>query len=317
MINLTSLSYFVEVATELNITKTAHKKHISQQALSFHIQKVEEYYGVSLFDRKPILHLTYAGEVCLQHAKSILKDCEALTNQMAAISGRCSGRLRIGISPHPAQLVLPQIIPEFRHRWPNITLEFPQLTMASRVNCILDRELDIGIGIYNKNDPHISTEFLFDDHLYVLIPEKLLRDEFGENYQAVTQKEKKGTDLIAFRSFPFMLLSSSSHLGKAVNDYFEKNNIKPNVIINTESLDILESLLSCEVAAMICGRLRAAEILKRSPGLNAFPLLITPKHMTHCFQLLTLCDANLPEYGQDFISLTRCAFRSLDSGLLP
>ena len=78
--NLTSLSYFVEVAKELNMTKTAHKLHISQQALSFHIQKVEDYYGVPLFERKPLLRLTYAGEICLKNTLSLLKALESLTN---------------------------------------------------------------------------------------------------------------------------------------------------------------------------------------------------------------------------------------------
>ena len=48
MINLLSLSYFVTVAMEQNMTKAAHKLHISQQALSFHIAKVEDYYGTPL-----------------------------------------------------------------------------------------------------------------------------------------------------------------------------------------------------------------------------------------------------------------------------
>ena len=272
MINLLSLSYFVTVATEQNMTKAAHKLHISQQALSFHIAKVEDYYGTSLFDRKPFLHLTYAGEVCLHHAQEILRDCERLTNQMAAISGRCVGRLRIGISPHPAQVVLPKILPEFLRRWPNVSLEFPQVSMTARINSLLDHKLDIAIGIYNKNDPHIAAEFLFDDRLYLLASDRLLRSQFGEYYQELKEKEQQGTDLTAFRSFPFMTLSTSSHLGNAVNDYFEKNNIDPNVVLTTESLDILESLVPSGIGAMICGRLRAVEILKRNPALSAFSL---------------------------------------------
>lgn len=315
MINLLSLSYFVTVATEQNMTKAAHKLHISQQALSFHIAKVEDYYGTPLFDRKPLLHLTYAGEVCLHHAQEILRDCECLTNQMAAISGHCVGRLRIGISSHPAQVVLPKILPEFLRRWPNVSLEFPQASMTARINSLLDHKLDIAIGIYNKNDPHIAAEFLFDDRLYLLASDELLRTQFGERYQELKEQERQGTDLTVFRSVPFMTLSTSSHLGNAVNDYFEKNHIDPNVVLTTESLDILESLVPSGVGAMICGRLRAAEILKRTPSIKGFPLIVNSKDMVHHFKVLTLRDYALPEYANDFIAGIKAAFQDVDGSV--
>lgn len=312
MINLLSLSYFVTVAMEQNMTKAAHKLHISQQALSFHIAKVEDYYGTPLFDRKPVLHLTYAGEVCLRHAQEILQDCERLTNQMAAISGHCVGRLRIGISSHPAQVILPRILPAFLRRWPNVSLEFPQASMSMRINRLLDHKLDMAIGIYNKNDPHIAAEFLFDDRLYLLASEELLRTHFGGREQKLNQWERQGTDLTVFQSLPFMALSTSSHLGNSLNDYFEKNNIKPNVVLTTESLDILESLVPTGAGAMICGRLRASEILKHTPTLRGFPLIVNSKDMIHLFKVLTLRDYVLPEYATDFIDRMKAAFQTLE-----
>ena len=53
--NLLSLYYFVELAKELHVTNTAQKLYISQQNLSQHIQRLEQYYGVPLFHRKPKL----------------------------------------------------------------------------------------------------------------------------------------------------------------------------------------------------------------------------------------------------------------------
>lgn len=64
--NLLSLYYFVELAKELHVTNTAQKLYISQQNLSQHIQRLEQYYGVPLFHRKPKLALTYAGEPALR-----------------------------------------------------------------------------------------------------------------------------------------------------------------------------------------------------------------------------------------------------------
>ena len=91
--NLKSLEYFIEVANDLNITSAAQRLYISQQALSAQIQKLEQYYGVTLFERQPKMRLTYAGEQLLEGAKKIIKDSEEITNSLSDIS-------RKGISLH-------------------------------------------------------------------------------------------------------------------------------------------------------------------------------------------------------------------------
>lgn len=72
--NLISLYYFTELAKELHMTNTAQKLYITQQNLSQHIQRLEQYYGVELFYRKPKLSLTYAGEQLLLAAGRILSE---------------------------------------------------------------------------------------------------------------------------------------------------------------------------------------------------------------------------------------------------
>ena len=47
--NLLTLYYFVELARELHVTNTAQKLYISQQNLSQHIQRLEQYYGCLLY----------------------------------------------------------------------------------------------------------------------------------------------------------------------------------------------------------------------------------------------------------------------------
>ena len=46
--DLTSLYYFQELSKDLNMTKTAERLYISQQTLSNHIQRLEQYYGTKL-----------------------------------------------------------------------------------------------------------------------------------------------------------------------------------------------------------------------------------------------------------------------------
>lgn len=315
--NFIALSYFVEVAKELNMNRAAHKLHVTQQTLSFQIQKLESYYGTPLFYRKPKFMLTYAGEILLKNAQDILNRCDAVMDQMAAISGSCGGKLRVGIATYPGQVVLPMIVPQFLKKWPNIRLLFPRQSMVNRVKSILDCSLDLCIGIYDGNDPQVNAEFLFDDPLYMVASDALLQKFYGQEHaNQLKQEARNGTDLHAFSTLPFMVLSTSSHLGNTINNYFIQMEITPQVVAEAGTLDILVSLSSLDVGAFICGRLRLNEIMQTYPNLNAFPLIQRQKKSLHHFKLLTLRGREFPAYACDFINLTKDAFSTLDQNII-
>ena len=56
--NLKSIEYFLITVEEMNFTRAAGRLYISQQALSSHISRLEEEYGIRLFERRPALSLT-------------------------------------------------------------------------------------------------------------------------------------------------------------------------------------------------------------------------------------------------------------------
>jgi len=72
--NLKTCQYFVALAEEMNFTKASESLHITQQSLSGSIKRLEEEYGVELFQRKPYLKLTPAGETMLFYSKQMLRN---------------------------------------------------------------------------------------------------------------------------------------------------------------------------------------------------------------------------------------------------
>lgn len=70
--NLKSIEYFLVTVEEMNITRAAERLFISQQALSSHLKRLEDEYGVCLFDRKPSLRLTLEGEQMAFYGKRIV-----------------------------------------------------------------------------------------------------------------------------------------------------------------------------------------------------------------------------------------------------
>jgi len=95
-LNYHHLRYFRAVAHEGNLTRAAHRLHLSQSALSVQIRKLEERLGQALFERRGRkLHLTEAGRIALEHADAIFTTGEEL---LATLSGAGQARriVRIG-----------------------------------------------------------------------------------------------------------------------------------------------------------------------------------------------------------------------------
>ncbi|MBR6704666.1 MAG: LysR family transcriptional regulator, partial [Lachnospiraceae bacterium] len=89
---LRTLTYFVTVAEELNITKAAQILHISQPPLSAQIKNLEDELGTPLFIRgKRHLTLTDAGQLLYQRAKDILNLSEKASAEITALNRGMSG----------------------------------------------------------------------------------------------------------------------------------------------------------------------------------------------------------------------------------
>lgn len=315
--DIASIQYFVEVAKELNVSKAAHNLHISQQTLSFHIQKLEEYYGTTLFLRKPKFALTFEGESYLKEAQAILSAVKSADDVMAGITKKHEGQLVVGISFFPAQVIFPHVLTEYIKKWPNIRLSFPQTNMLTRISRVLDCSMDISIGIYNGQDPHIHTEFLYDDSLYLVVSESLLAKYYSaEEILARMAGAHEGADLSDYDRLPWMMLSNTSNLGNTVENLFSYKKIRPNIVLETSSLDLMSSLLPLDLGAMICGKLRAAYLLKRHAQLHALPLKDHGKKTNHYFYALTNNGREQQEYLRDFIALTKKAFEQEESQIV-
>ena len=185
--NLLSLYYFVELAKELHVTNTAQKLYISQQNLSQHIQRLEQYYGVPLFHRKPKLALTYAGEQLYAVAVRILAEEHEFQNRLADISEKSIGNLKLGIPAYRGQ-----ILPRFYEKWPNIKIELCNESSSKMEERLYDGELDIFIGIMYQDNPKLESYPLLTDHIYLVCSDELLQKYYPDSWQSL-KEESAGT----------------------------------------------------------------------------------------------------------------------------
>lgn len=275
--NLKSLEYFIEVAKDLNMTTAAQRLYISQQALSSQIQKLEQYYGVTLFERQPKLQLTYAGQQLLQGAEQILRDSIAVTNSLTDISKNRSGMLRIGIPTFRAQECFPLILAEYSKKWPNVSISLEEQNTTQMLEMLLNGALDVCIGAPSDTELRLLSDrldftFLLDDRTYLVCSDELLQRCYGKRAEEIKRKAQLGTDMREFQDLPFILHKPPMKLRQVADECFNNAGIKPNVFMETGNTELMIALYSCHVGAFFSRKSRLRSIRQLYPDSNAFPV---------------------------------------------
>lgn len=306
--NLVSLAYFVELAKELHVTNTAQKLYISQQNLSQHIQRLEQYYGVALFHRKPKLSLTYAGEQLLQTAMKILAEEQELVNRFSTISSNHGGSLKVGIPAYRAQICFPEILPKFHEKWPNVLIELVDDSSSKMEEMIFNGELDLFIGIMYQDDPKLEISTILNDYIYLVCSDTLLQKYYPDSWQELKQIFADNVDLRSFSQIPFLLPKPPMRLRKTIDGCFHDSGITPNVFLESKTTELLMSLYPYDFGAFFCTQMRLPSFLEQYPEANTFPLRQNGTIIDHRLVLAHHKDRYMPEYAKDFIEIAKECF---------
>lgn len=116
-----TLSYFVTIAEELNITKAAEKLCMSQPPLSNQMKSLEEELDTTLFIRgKRHLQLTESGKLLYRHAKEILSLVDKTSEEVRAMAKGMHGKIAIGLVEGSAPIIAAEWIETFLKEHKNV-----------------------------------------------------------------------------------------------------------------------------------------------------------------------------------------------------
>ena len=181
--NFQNMEYFMMAAETGNITRAAERLHISQQALSDCISRMESELGCRLFERRQGLELTYGGRQYRAAVKRMLDLYKQTVVMLNDINENIRGELRVGISYTRGQAILPMVLPEFVRRFPLVELSV-QEDSTQMLESLLERgEIDVMIGFAPFRIDRAESFPLMKDRLHLVIPKILLRDRWSTTEQ--------------------------------------------------------------------------------------------------------------------------------------
>lgn len=143
--DLVSLSLFVAVAEEQNLTRAARRKHTAVSAVSKRIAELEQQVGTQLMLRMPRgIALTPAGHSLLYHARQVFRHLENMEEELGDYAAGIRGHIRIATISAALTSSLPGVIRDFLALYPQTDIEIEEHTGLAVVQTLLAGEADVG-----------------------------------------------------------------------------------------------------------------------------------------------------------------------------
>ncbi|ASG68464.1 transcriptional regulator IlvY [Francisella halioticida] len=236
VIDKKELNAFKVLAETLHFGKASKKCFLTPSALTRLIQRIEQEMEVIFFERdNRNIKLTDAGKVYYQFTKEMLQKYEDINYILHPKEGQIIGDIRLSCTVTASHVVLPDIIKKLHINYPGIKI---QLTTGSIKNCTSQLEedaTDVIIAILSKDIPsNFCVKEVLTTKMVMIVPAikkiKNLREVIGE--------------------IPF--IRPSHYIGGSnLDEWFTKQNLKPEVYGDVDGNEAILSLVSSGIGTSI------------------------------------------------------------------
>ncbi len=231
---LQQLKYLLAIADSgLNITAAAERLYTSQPGISKQLKLLEQELGVQLFTRKgkSLIAITPAGRDVINRARKIMREVQNIRSLAREMSGEQEGVLSIATTHTQARYVLPDVIREFRERYPRINLELHQGTSEQIAELVAANRIDFAIATGSRQ--LFSTLVILPCYEWdriVLVPK-------GHPLAKVT----RSLDLTMLAAYPLITYVFSATGESSFKRAFAERNLDPQVVFTARDADIIKT----------------------------------------------------------------------------
>ena len=247
--NFLNLEYFLVLAEERNFSKAAARLFISQQSLSSHIRKIEQEYGLPLFDRRVPLQLTEAGQRLWRSAKVILDEKHSLEKQISDLRDFRMGDVVIATPYARGALIMPGLIRSFREEFPQVRVQLLEGTTKTVEAALYGGKADLALGFAIPDDERVVSCPLYYETMKIVVPNELLGKCGWEGGQPPADQP---VPLSTFGRCPFIGLHISTQIGEILKKGFGQEGIEPNIVAEARNMFTMLALCCEGVGACMC-----------------------------------------------------------------
>lgn len=173
MIDAAGLRVMRAIAEEGSFTGAAAALGYSQPAVSQMVRRLEQRTGTVLVERiGRQVRLTEAGQVLARHAVGVLAALDAAEEEVAAIAGLRSGRVRLMAFPSSSATLVPRALSLVKSRFPDVSVSFSEAEPPEALAALRAGDCDLAVTFAYEQDEVPASE-----DLDLFVSTVLLEDE--------------------------------------------------------------------------------------------------------------------------------------------
>ena len=167
---LRELVSFYHVARLRSVSKAARNLELGQPTVTTHLRKLEDEFGVTLFDRiKRPIQLTSEGVTLLELVTPVVEAVDTLKTQMDYSERR--GSFVVGAYPDLVLHHLPKSIQKFNAEYPDVRLRLLARSYTPLIQLVMSGEVDLALcGPPPADEVSLNFEQLFSYNVVLLTP---------------------------------------------------------------------------------------------------------------------------------------------------
>ncbi len=231
---LQQLKYLLAIVDNgMNITAAAERMYTSQPGVSKQLKLLEEELGLQLFTRKgkSLGGITPAGHQVIDRARIIMREADNIRSLASEYYQEEEGSLSIATTHTQARYVLPEIVAEFRKRFPKVGLNLHQGTSEQIADMVAANNIDFAIATGSNelfSELILVPSYRWDRSIVVPTGHELTKLD-----RKITLKDLAQHPLVTY-VFSF---GGQSSLKRA----FEKEGLDPDVVFTARDADVIKT----------------------------------------------------------------------------
>jgi len=165
------LTYFRATARREHMGRAAEDLGVSQSTLSRSIGRLEQRYGVLLFDRvKRGLRLNAFGRALLVRVERALLELENGEREIHEIAQLADRQVALGFFGSLGTRLVPELIVSFQRRYPDVHFRLLQGDFALLRDGLMTGQIDLCLTSPRHLEPEFAWQPLWDEELIALVP---------------------------------------------------------------------------------------------------------------------------------------------------
>jgi DNA-binding transcriptional LysR family regulator len=268
-VDLRQLEILRAVADTGSFTAAGHQLHLSQSAVSRQILLLEEELDEQLFLRvSGKIKITPAGSTLLALSRRVFEDIDATRATIVESRQSLAGTIRLVGGMTVCLYVFPPLLKEFQRAHPNVEVKVTPAATPRLIRQLRSGAADLGLVTLPVDETGLEVRSVLREELLLIT---------APQHPLARKQQITGRDLARQ---PFVLFEAGSNSRRTIEEFFNREQIAPRVMTETENVEIIKALVRVrlgisivpyqavarEVAAgqLFCSRIRGHRLFRET-----------------------------------------------------